>query len=204
MGQREQIEILKAEKASLNSLVKKKDETMQKYNRLDTEKAKRIKSLGTVLKSLQSENEKQKEQILTMEAVQKSFDEQLKQKDAENKELKQKLQAFETMQSVKTKHYSEWSADTLLHWIISLNNGKFKKYEKKLKTTFAEQGVDGTTIEWMDKSDWMDLGIVNMMDRKTLHQHVQDLKNKNPKMGADVDMEDQKEGNNEGGATKYV
>merc|ERR1711933_704516 len=106
---------------------------MQEYKRLHTEKEKQIKSL-------QAENDKQKEQIVT--------------KHAENKKLKQRLQAFETIQSIKTKHYSEWNSDTFLIWIMSLNNGKFKKYEKKLQTTFVEQGVDGQAIQFLKESHW--------------------------------------------------
>merc|ERR1712154_466783 len=126
--QKEQIEALKAEKISLSDLVKKKSESVKKYEQLDVEKEKQIKTLEAVkislddaLKEMKQKCKILQEKIGTMEAVQVSFEEQLKQKHAECKELKERLAVFETMQSVKTKHYSEWNSDALLFWILNLN-----------------------------------------------------------------------------------
>lgn len=185
---------------------------IKKYQIELQEKCKqRIETLNDALKEktkkckiLQAENEKQKEQIVTMEAVQVSFDEQLKQKHNECKELKQKLTVFETMQSIKTKHFSEWNSDAFLMWIMDLNAGKFKKYEKKLKMKFAEQNVDGRGIQFLKDVHLESWGVVDFMDRVELHQHVQDLikKKNNPKIENNFD--DQAEGKNDDEATNYL
>jgi len=179
---------------------KKMKQKIKNYESKFHEKEKCEIALQEKCKQLQAENEKQKEQIVTMEAVQISFDKQLKQKHAECKELKQKWAVFETMQSLKTKHYSEWDADAFLHWITNLNEGKFKEYEKKFKTTFAEQSLDGKAIQYLQESHWKEFGVVNFVHRIELHKHVQDLKknSKNPKnMVQEDNFDDQKEGNND-------
>merc|ERR1712039_6201 len=85
----------------------------------------------------------------------------------------------------------------ILHWIITVNDGKYKKYEKKLKTTFAEEGINGRAIDFLKESHWKEFGVVNFMDRVELHQHLQDLKKKMPKMDVvGCVVEEQKEGDN--------
>merc|ERR1712129_1899 len=102
------------------------------------------------------------------------------------------------------KHFIDWNCDDFVAWIMDLNGGKFRQYEKTLITTFNEQGVDGKDIVDLDKSDWKDFGIVNFKHRNELHHHIQELKKQSVAVNME-DFEDQKEGNNDGnGQTKHL
>ena len=83
------------------------------------------------------------------------------------------------MGRIDPSRYLQWSCDELVLWICSLDNGRYSQYKDKLLTAFREQGVNGTAIHYMDKSDLKGFGVDAFGDRGNIYEHIQNLVNKN-------------------------
>eukprot|EP01084_Bolivina_argentea_P153879 268285_1 len=60
--------------------------------------------------------------------------------------------------------YISWSADDVIHWIISLDDG-FKKYEDDMRKIFKQQNIDGSYLAYVDNSDLLSWNITDCKDR---------------------------------------
>merc|ERR1712228_139305 len=94
----------------------------------------------------------------------------------ECKELKQQLNKLR-IQNIDTTKYLEWTGDDFVDWICSLDDERFKQYEEKLKSVFAEEGISGNAIPYIQKEEWKGFGIKNYMDRTRIQAHVDKLTN---------------------------
>merc|ERR1711902_391765 len=89
------------------------------------------------------------------------------------------LDKLKRMKNINTTKYREWSSDEVVDWLISLEDGKFLKYEDMFRVIFNQQGVDGSTIGYIDKSELKGWGIDSFSDRARIHENIQNLINKN-------------------------
>merc|ERR1712129_249877 len=170
---------------SLNEQLRAKDVRLNELERL------KAKNDETTRRQQQKIDEFKNEiEILKTEKL--SLNEQLKQREIECEQLKQKMIASD---GFKNKHLSKWNAEEFLAWIFHLDAGKYAKYEKILRTKFAEQSVNGQVIQYLQESHWESFGVKNILDRIELNRHVQGLKKEKQNNNAnDNDFEEQKEG----------
>ena len=59
--------------------------------------------------------------------------------------------------------------------MMNIEDGKYRKYERKLRDGFTEEEVTGLDIGKMEEQDLKSFGVTNFGDRKGLFQHLQNL-----------------------------
>lgn len=77
--------------------------------------------------------------------------------------------------SIDESRYMEWTHSDIIRWIITLDDGRFFHYERQLKTTIAEEEVDGASLRDVDISDLKRWGIVKLKDFKYLQKEIDRL-----------------------------
>eukprot|EP01084_Bolivina_argentea_P062854 114892_1 len=80
-----------------------------------------------------------------------------------------------TMNGFQQKHYTQWSTQDVLDWIIQLENGKFVMYKQQLTETLNAEQIDGNDVMDLDKDDVHRLGIQNFKLKKCLLDHIESL-----------------------------
>ena len=95
----------------------------------------------------------------------------------QNKELKLKV--------INNGNYNEWNIDDIISWILSLDDGRFIKYENILNINLREQGIDGSHLSEINELDVQGFGITNFSDKKYLTQRIKDLVEKNNQIEID-------------------
>lgn len=152
------------------------------------EKLKRAKEennnlLNTVQELEYKLNEERKDKNKYIEEYNKlkkeniNLNEECKDTKSELSQIKKELDELKRLKNRKSKHYMDWSGDELVDWIISIHGGKFKKYEQDLRNAFKKEGVNGSAIPHIDKSEWKSWGITNFMDRTNLDHEIKKLMN---------------------------
>merc|ERR1712154_214313 len=84
------------------------------------------------------------------------------------------------MQCIDKARYEQWSHEQVTEWILSLDNGRYNKYEKILRKTLKEEDVDGA-----DLKRW---GITKMKDFKFLQREITKLVAGKAEPGASMDV----------------
>lgn len=105
----------------------------------------------------------------------------------EQKDSQIKIQGLEEqvaalkLKAMDPSSYMEWEWEEILFWILSLENGRYKKYEAVLQQALSEEEVKGEYLGKVDASDVKGWGIKAFMDKKDLSKHIEDLvaQNKN-------------------------
>ena len=92
----------------------------------------------------------------------------------DNHELKQKLETLQ-IRLIDVNDYERWNHQDIVCWIMSLENGRFKKYEQMLIKSLEEEEMNGTYLSRVDVADVKSWGIKNFDDKKDLIQYIQKL-----------------------------
>lgn len=79
------------------------------------------------------------------------------------------------LKALNTDNYREWKSDEIVFWIASLENGRFKKYEYKIRSVLNEENIDGSCLDELEASDIKTWGIVDFKDRKAMFRHIKSL-----------------------------
>ena len=88
-------------------------------------------------------------------------------------------------------NYLSWTANDVIDYLCLLDNGKYKKYNKKLREIFIKESINGNTICYIDKSTLRDWGINNIVDRTKIFQHLQNILNQNQNKNQNVAVDDE-------------
>merc|ERR1712228_334622 len=73
--------------------------------------------------------------------------------------------------------FVEWEWHDIMEWIISLNNGKYKKYQNVLTEKLMEEEVKGQHLCYIDKNDLHRFGISSFSDKVDVYHRIQRLIN---------------------------
>ena len=116
------------------------------------------------------------EQLLAMQSDEKSRELEIAALRKENERLR--------MDEAK---YEEWNHQ-ISSWILSLDNGRYAKYEKMLRRHLEDEEVDGTILGDLDVNDFTRWGIKKLADIKYLQKEIARLRLgyqpvKQPQMG---------------------
>jgi len=72
--------------------------------------------------------------------------------------------------------YRQWNGDNVANWLCSLStNMEFGKYRKRLQKVFREEGVRGSSLNEIGKTDLKDWGIRSFDDRVVMDKEIKRL-----------------------------
>ena len=103
----------------------------------------------------------------------------------EQKEAKSTIESLQDeLKKLRAKmldisNYKQWSWQQILKWIITIENGKFGKYEKQLRKALSEETPSGEDIEYINGDDIKRWGVRQFGDIKILLSCIQQLGNDN-------------------------
>eukprot|EP01083_Nonionella_stella_P139793 427216_1 len=172
---KEKLNVMDAEKQSLHQVI---NDLLNNQQKIENEK-KQMKEQLTQREEEVSELHKQVVKLSTelrqsQEEVGK-LNEECKESKLELNEVKKELNKLKRLRRINLSNYLNWSDDDIMDWILTLEEGRYEKYEKKLRAVFNEEGVCGQAMPFIDKPELKGWGITNFMDRNNIYQHLQDL-----------------------------
>eukprot|EP01084_Bolivina_argentea_P234248 394355_1 len=151
---------------------------MVQQNKILNEELARLKHENQSQKNAQlkliEENKVQKQRISGLQNDVERYVEEEKEYKMKIEDLMQENKQLKIKSLDKCK-YKEWNSDQILFWILSLENGKYLKYESVLSKALNEEVVTGEDLDAVDTSDIKGWGIVQFKDKKCLQQHIKTL-----------------------------
>lgn len=73
-------------------------------------------------------------------------------------------------------NYESWTVNDIIMWVISLDNGRFRKYCEKLKDSFVKNELKGGDLPDISRQDLdISFGIKSFSDRVALEKHLRGL-----------------------------
>eukprot|EP01084_Bolivina_argentea_P133257 235149_1 len=153
----------------------KQSETLKQQNNKLTVEINEIKhknqqaitQLETKILSLQTGNKTLKEQNNKLTEEQKEMELKINDVIVENRNLK--------MKSLDLSKYREWNVNEIACWILTIDNGRYRKYEQILTKSLTEEGVIGKDLEQVDTADIKGWGVVQFQDKKYLKKQIVEL-----------------------------
>ena len=88
----------------------------------------------------------------------------------EIKDKYNKLNSSNVDQSI----YREWDSDSIIDWILSLNE-EYKKYEQSLRTKMKSEGIDGSLLSQIERNDLDRFGVKELKDKIFIIQKIKRL-----------------------------
>ena len=104
------------------------------------------------------------ERLTQYQDDEKERDLELQELRAENKRLR--------LQNLNTAKFEEWGHEQICEWILSLGDGRMRKYEEALRQSLEEEEVDGSMLGEVDGGDLKGWGITKFADKKFLQQQI--------------------------------
>eukprot|EP01083_Nonionella_stella_P174272 603653_1 len=177
---------INAKSAQIAALEKEKALNMAKQMSI---KAKYEALLEQYNESVKSLDKAQRQVGLLMEE-QKEKELEINQLKEENKSLKLKC--------IDVSAYASWQWEEILQWIMMIEDGRFRKYEKDLAKTLAEEKPKGEEMQYIDGSDVKRWGVTTFGDIKVLCAQIKALVSQRKDDDMNVAIAN-KEGNVSGG-----
>ena len=94
----------------------------------------------------------------------------------ENNKLKLEIKQLQK-QNIDPSKYKSWDHEQILFWILSLDDGRFTKYEKKLESQLGEEEISGEDLVDVNENDVTRWGINKFSDKKYLIKSIKQLIN---------------------------
>ena len=136
-------------------------------------------------------NLRQRNTIISLENKVKELEMQNGSLMEEQKEAEIKIERLTAeveelrLKTMDTKQYKSWDYLQILSWIMSIEEGRFKKYEMELKKVLSEEEPSGEDLGAVDATDIKRWGIKKFNDIKLLLKCIQQLVNNNNNDGKD-------------------
>ena len=89
----------------------------------------------------------------------------------ENKKLR--------MSAMDVNKLEQWECDQILTWILSCDDGRFKRYETILAKNLKEEEISGVDLQDVDGADVKRWGITKFSDIKILCYNIKQLVDRN-------------------------
>eukprot|EP01084_Bolivina_argentea_P155063 270262_1 len=151
--------------AIITDLLNKMETQNNEINTLKQEKEEYITAKGTEIahmKHVINTITQEKERIVI---VNNMLEQKVNDMENEKKDYEMKIiQLTKQVKQLKIKRFdannvAEWDSNDVINWILSLENGIFMKYEKKIKQEIIEGQVIGEDLVTMNIEDIKALGI---------------------------------------------
>ena len=117
--------------------------------------------------AIQRENDRLRKRIEYLQNDQKEKELIIQEMNIEIENLRIKL--------LDLSNFRLWKWDDVFIWIMSLENGRYKKYQNRLKKNLRLQDIGGQDLESIVSSDIIDLGVTKFNDKKALLKCIQTL-----------------------------
>ena len=88
------------------------------------------------------------------------------------KEEEANAQIINNSKANNKKGYESWTTDDIISWILSLNDGQFKKYQKILNKELSAQNVSGRHLVDVNELDIHTWGVTDFDDKKYLLKQI--------------------------------
>ena len=121
--------------------------------------------------ALQNEVKELKMQNGLLMEEQKASEIKIQSLTAEVKQLRLKM--------IDINNYKQWNWEQILAWIISIEDGRFKKYEMELQKVLMEEEPSGEDLDNVNEIDIKRWGIKKFGDIKILVKCVKHVVNNN-------------------------
>ena len=160
------------------------------------------------MKSLRTEKDEQSTVIEGLKAENKRLRDQAVQHQEEQKEaqrtiaeLTEKVKDLE-LKTMDVSKFMDWGWEQIHFWFMSVEEGRFKKYEAVLQEALSKADLEGEDLLSVNPVMIKVWGIKDRKDRMALNGHIQGLVQQNgPDAAAQVDP---KANVNEGAPTAFL
>ena len=116
---------------------------------------------------MKNENERLKGQIAV-------YQDEQKEAQIRYSELEQEVKMLR-LKTLDVSEFMQWEWETVLFWIVSLENGRFKPYENALRDNLSEEKVRGSDLSEVNEVDVKGWGVKQFGDKKALIRHIRNL-----------------------------
>ena len=179
MQVRDKLELNERQYQKQTSILQQKLASVEEENKMDKlaleEKLERGQEKQ---KKLQTDTVRLRQQIQNLQQQLAAAQDECKESNLQINQLKNELNKIKKIHRIDVKNYKSWSAQDLVDWIISLDGGqKYQQYANKLMVSFNSEGVDGQSMEDIDKNDLKSWGITGFKDRTNIYKHIQNVIN---------------------------
>ena len=99
----------------------------------------------------------------------------------ERKEAQSRIAALEKevkelkLTALDASDFMGWNWESILYWILSLEKGRFKPFEKVLRYNLSEEKVQGSHLVDVEEGDVKGWGVKPFGDKKALVRHIRNL-----------------------------
>ena len=114
------------------------------------------------------------ERMVSMQQQLSRYAEEEKEREMELQELRKEVKRLK-LQHLDTTKYAEWGPEEIVSWILSLDGGRYMKYEEALRRNLKEEEVDGSMLDKVNSADLKGWGIVKFADKKHLEEQIGNL-----------------------------
>ena len=123
---------------------------------------------------LSSKNESLKAEIQRLRSDVAVYQEEQKESEMRISELENEVKELKLM-ALDPSQFMEWDGESVLHWIMSLEDGRFKPYENVIRQSLIEEQVRGSHLSDVNEVDVKGWGVKPFDDKKALARHIQNL-----------------------------
>eukprot|EP01083_Nonionella_stella_P052994 140398_1 len=163
---KETVQALEAERNSVQTLM---DELLQKQNENEYEVT------NKKLKDIKSNKVKLTQKNIELKGMNTRLNEEYKETKCKFDDLKRKYEDLRHNKQLDGTNYLNWTRDDVVSWIISLDNGRYGKYENNIRQTFHNDNIDGSCLPHVEKNDIRDWGVTDFKHRVFILKHIQNL-----------------------------
>ena len=135
------------------------------------------------LNEYNEQNESLKMEVNRLRNEVATYQDQQKEDKMKIAELEKKVKKLE-FETLDLSNYMEWNGNQILFWMMSLDDGRFEKYEEMLKSALSENDVIGEDLSDITALTLKAWGMTDRKDAKGLSVHIQDLIQQNGPHGA--------------------
>lgn len=119
-----------------------------------------------------------KEEVDTLRAYNMMYEDELKEAKSKVTQLEHSLKMTRNKMPDPSK-FMMWGFGSVLIWIMSLDNGRFKKYEDVLRDALEGSAVMGEDLLSVNELVIKIWGIKDRRDQKALLKHIEKLAQQN-------------------------
>ena len=137
-----------------------------------------IQSLQTANTILGQTNDSYKSQLDKLRRDNNRLLDEQKEMEIEYTQIKSELEQLK-LQHIDTSKFEQWDFQGIVSWIMSLENGRYKKYKNKLEKSLKEEGVKGSHLKRVNVLHVRGWGIIDFDDKEDLMTEITKLVGKN-------------------------
>eukprot|EP01083_Nonionella_stella_P236245 829918_1 len=141
---REKMERIKSEKDSAQLIV---NEILTKQTEIDTQTT----GLKQEMNRITAEEAELVRANKQLESQNTSLMEECKEIEMKFDDLNRKYDDLRKNKQLDVNNYVNWTGDDVADWIVSLDNGQYKKYENNIRQTFNNDNIDGSCLPHVEK-----------------------------------------------------